>query len=336
MIKDRLLTALKIVISLGLIVYLLFKVDFNVVAATIRSANYVNLSFAILLYAGAVIAGGLKWYILLRAQRIPISFWGLLGYTFVGVFFNNFLPANVGGDVMRGYGLARYTDRAAEAAVSVVVDRVVGLIAFMSAAFASSVAAVFLIGRQELLTIVIVSGAATLAIASLFAAVLSRRIRAWVERLFAIRILARFAALYHRLSDALTFYRFKFDRLFMAYCVSLLTLALSNFSIYVTAEALGGGVPLWAIFLFNPLIAFVLLIPISVGGLGLNQGAFVFFYGLAGIPSKVIFPVSLVMQFIIYLTSLPGGFLWQRSKRRPAAIADPSGPRLQPDDLKVP
>jgi hypothetical protein len=98
---------------------------------------------------------------------------------------------------------------------------------------------------------------------------------------------------------------------------------LSNFSIFVTAEALGGGVPLWSIFLFNPLIAFVLLIPISVGGLGLNQGAFVFFFGLVGISSEVVFPISLVMQFIIYLTSLPGGFLWWRSKQQKAPAAEP-------------
>ena len=54
-----------------------------------------------------------------------------MDYTFVGSFFNNFLPANVGGDVMRGFGLAQYTERSAEAAVSVIVDRIIGLVAFM-------------------------------------------------------------------------------------------------------------------------------------------------------------------------------------------------------------
>ena len=312
--KDKLLTALKIIVSLGLIAYLLYKVDLNVVAEAIRTANYFYLILAVVLYASAVISGCLKWYVLLKAQGIDIPFLSLLSYTFVGVFFNNFLPANVGGDVMRGYGLARYTDRAVAAAISVVVDRLVGLIAFMSAAFASAVAVVFIIGQQALLPIVLASGLATFALACLFAAVLSRHIRALVERLFQIKLLAPLAPIYHKLSDALTAYRFKLDRLLVAYCVSLMTLALSNFSIYVTAEALGGGVPLWAIFLFNPLIAFVLLIPISVGGLGLNQGAFVFFYRLVGIPAEVILPVSLVMQFIIYLTSLPGGFLWWRSR----------------------
>jgi len=70
----------------------------------------------------------------------------VLGYTFVGYFFNNFLPGNVGGDVMRGYGLARYTERTAEAALSVVVDRIVGLMAWMSAAVAAAAVAVWMMG----------------------------------------------------------------------------------------------------------------------------------------------------------------------------------------------
>ena len=308
--------ALKVVVSLGLILYLVYKVDLAAVGAAIRSANYAYLFLALILYAGAVTSGGLKWYVLLRAQGIRIPFLSLLAYTFEGVFFNNFLPANVGGDVMRGYGLARHTDQAAEAAVSVVVDRLVGLIAFMSAAFVSALVVVFFAGQRQLMGIAAISALGMAALVGLFAVFLSRRSRALLERLFQNRWLARLAPLYRRLSDALTAYRFKFGRLALAFFISWLTLILSNFSNYVVAEALGGGISLLHIFLFNPLIAFVLLIPISVGGLGLNQGAFVFFYGLVGVPKNVAFPVSMMMQIIIYITSLPGGLLWWRNKRR--------------------
>jgi glycosyltransferase 2 family protein len=307
----------------GLIAYLLTRVDVANVGAAVRAANYAYLAVALLLYAGAVASGGLKWYIILRAQGIDIPFTALLAYTLEGVFFNNFLPANVGGDVMRGYGLARHTDRAAEAAVSVVVDRVVGLIAFMTAAFISAVVVVFFTGQRQLMGTVLASGLGMAALAGLFAAVLSRRVRALVEPLFKNRWLARLQPTYHRLSDALSAYRFKFGRLVLAFGVSLGTLILSNFANYLVAEALGGGVSLLHIFLFNPLIAFVLLIPVSVGGLGLNQGAFVFFYGLVGVDKQIALPISLVMQIIIYITSLPGGFLWWRSRRQAAPAPSP-------------
>jgi glycosyltransferase 2 family protein len=322
-VKSKILTGLKIVVSLGLIAYLLTKVDVATVGAAVRSANYAYHAVALLLYAGAVTSGGLKWYVLLRAQGIDVPFTAILAYTFEGVFFNNFLPANVGGDVMRGYGLAKHTDRVAEAAVSVVVDRIVGLIAFMSAAFVCAVVVVFFTGQRQLMGAVLASGLGMAALASLFAAVLSRHVRALVERLFRNRWLARLAPVYGRLSDALSAYRFKFGRLVLAFCVSLGTLILSNVANYMVVQALGGGISLLHIFLFNPLIAFVLLIPVSVGGLGLNQGAFVFFYGLVGVRQEVALPVSLVMQIIIYITSLPGGVLWWRGRQHAAPAPGP-------------
>lgn len=321
--RNRIITALKVIVSLGLIAFLVQRVDIAVVGAAVRSANYAWLAAALLLYAGAVTSGGLKWWILLRAQGIDIPFIDLLAYTFQGVFFNNFLPANVGGDVMRGYGLARYTDRAADAAISVIVDRLVGLMAFMTAAFVAALAAVLLAGQQQLSVILVASGFGTVGLAVFFGALLSRRVRALVEHLFRRGLLARLLPLYQKLSEALTAYRFKVSHLALAFCVSLFTLILSNLANYVVVQALGGGISLLHIFLFNPLIAFVLLVPISVGGLGLNQGAFVFFYGLVGVPQAVALPVSLVMQIIIYVTSLPGGFLWWRSKQQPAAVARP-------------
>ena len=81
-------------------------------------------------------------------------------------------------------------------------------------------------------------------------------------------------------------------------------------------QSLGGGIPLIYIFIFNPIIAFVLAFPISIGGLGVTQAIYPFFYGLVGIPANLAFTVSLLKQLIIYVTSLIGGVLWWRYGRR--------------------
>jgi hypothetical protein len=88
---------------------------------------------------------------------------------------------------------------------------------------------------------------------------------------------------------------------------------------YLISLALGGGISLLHIFLFTPLITFVLLIPISIGGIGLNQSAYVFFFNLVGVPEQKSLAMSLIMQAIIIISSLPGGVLWwrKRSARRP-------------------
>jgi uncharacterized protein (TIRG00374 family) len=309
-LRDKIFTVLKIVISLGLVTYLLWKLDVGQTGAILAAADLPLFLLALLLYLAAISANGLKWYILLLAQGIRVPFGSILAYTFVGTFFNNFLPANVGGDVMRGYGLARHTAQAAEAAVSVVVDRIVGLMAFMSAAVASAMVVVFIMGRRDLQGIEIASLVGLAVIVGGFAIILSRRVRAWPVRFFRWPFLAPFAPLYDRLSEALDSYRHSYKELALAFCASLLTLFLSNLVNFCLAESLGGGIPLIYIFLFNPLVGFILLIPISVGGLGVNQGAYVFLYGLVGIPQRLSLAVSLLMQAVIYLTSLPGGVLW--------------------------
>jgi hypothetical protein len=313
-LKDKLLTLLKIAVSLGLMAYLFTRMDLAQVSRVLQSANYWYLLPAGLFFLGAMSSFGLKWHILLRAQGIRVPFRAVLNYTFVGYFFNNFLPGNVGGDVMRGYGLACYTEQAAEAALSVVVDRVVGLMAWMSAAVVTAAVVVWGMGRDDFKGIEVAAIAGLAVIAAGFAVILSRRLRALAGHLFAWKPLSPFAPLYERLSVGLDAYRHSYNALALAFGASLLALLLANFTDYFIVQSLGGGVPLVYIFLFNPIIAFVLLVPISVGGLGVTQAAYPFFYGLVGVPDALAFTLSLLKQLIVYVTSLPGGVLWWRRR----------------------
>ena len=131
--RDKLITAIKVVVSLGLIAYLLGRVGTDEVVEAMRSASthYLYILVALAIYFGAIAVGSVKWQILLKAQGIRVPLGSLLSFTFVGLFFGNFLPTNVGGDLVRGYDLARHTLLPAETAVSVVVDRMLGLIAFI-------------------------------------------------------------------------------------------------------------------------------------------------------------------------------------------------------------
>ena len=313
-VKNQLLTPVKIAVSLGLIAFLFSRMNLAQLGRTLAGANYALLLPAALLFWGAMTTAGLKWYILLRAQGIRIPFRAVLSYSYVGFFFNNFLPANVGGDVMRGYGLARYTERAAEAAVSVVVDRIVGLLAFVTAALASAGVAVFVMRRADLQGIELAAAAGCLALAGGFGLLLSRRVRATLARLLALRPLARLRPVYAQLSNALDAYRKAGGALGLALCAAWVTLVLTNLTDYCIAQSLGGGMPLLYIFLFNPIIAFVLLVPISIGGLGVTQAVYPFFYGLVGVSPDLAFAVSLLKQLIVYVTSLPGGLLWWRGR----------------------
>jgi glycosyltransferase 2 family protein len=320
-VRDKLTTALKIFISLGLIAFSFSRVDFPTVAAQLARAQPLYFVLALLFYILAIVVNGAKWQVLLRAQGVQVPFGAVLRFIFAGFFFNNFLPANVGGDVVRGFGLARYTDRGADAAVSVIVDRVIGLMAYMTTAAFAAFIAVNLTGHEELQQVEWVAALALVVLAAGFALLLSRRLRDIITRIFQLHFLAPLAPLWGRVSDAFGAYRFRYAALAAAFGIGLLGIACTTFVNWVLSQSMGGGMSLAAIALFNPLIALVGMVPVSIGGIGVNQAAYPFFYGLAGVPAAHALAVSILMQAIMFLGSLPGGVLWLVGKRQQPAAA---------------
>jgi uncharacterized protein (TIRG00374 family) len=315
-LRGKLTNILKIVVSLGLITIALWRVDLAKVAAQLVSANRWYILLAVLFYTVAIIINGIKWQILLRAQGVHVPFGPVLQFLYAGFFFNNFLPANVGGDVIRGYGLARYTDRTADAAVSVVVDRIVGLLAYMSTAAVAAIVAVNLTGFAALKRVEWVAFVALAVLAGTFALLLSRRLRNLISRLFTWPLLSPLAPMWTRVSDAFNAYRFKYGAIALAFGVALIGIACTSLVNWCLSQSMGGQMSLPVIFLFNPLIALVLMVPISIGGIGVSQAAYPFFYGLAGVPAAHALAVSLLMQAVAIIASLPGGVFWLMWKRQ--------------------
>ena len=320
--RDKLTTLLKIVISLALIALAFYMVDYRQVAAQLAKAQPLYFVLALAFYMLAITINGAKWQVLLRAQGVLVPFAVVLRFIFVGFFFNNFFPANVGGDVMRGYSLARYTDRAADAAVSVIVDRVIGLMAYMSTAVIAAVVAVNFTGRTELQKVEWIAIVALLVLALGFGVLLSRRLRMLIARIFQIRFLAPFAPLWGRISDAFGAYRFRYRALVSAFGIGLVGILCTTIVNWLLSQSMGGLMSFGAIFLLNPLIALVLMIPVSIGGIGVNQAAYPFFYSLAGVPAGHALAVSILMQAIMVIGSLPGGVLWLLDKRQRPAGAE--------------
>lgn len=321
--KATLWTAGKIGVTIAIIIFLFARVDLAVMARHLARANMLLLLLALALYFLAIGLGALKWQVLVRAQNMNIRLGDLLAYSFVGLFFGNLLPSNVGGDVVRAYGLVRVTDRAEAAAISVLVDRLMGLVAFLGAAVVmAALAAVTLTRGAELEQIEV----ATVVVAALFifasTLMFSRRVSQRLKWVFQFSLLAPVQPIAQRVYHALQVYRHSYRALFTNLALSGCIVVVTTLVWYTVGLALGLDVPLFYFFLFNPLIAFVLLIPISFNGLGPKEATAVFFFGLIGVEGEIALSMSLIFHLLIVLTSLPGGVLWWRERTlRPPTLA---------------
>src|SRR5512135_1355186 len=212
--KTILWTASKIGVTIAIIIFLFARIDLAVMARHLARANMLLLLLALALYFLAIGLGALKWQVLVRAQNMNIPLGDLLAYSLVGLFFGNLLPSNVGGDVVRAYGLVRVTDRAEAAAISVLVDRLMGLVAFLGAAVVmAALAAVTLTRGAELEQIEV----ATVVVAALFifasTLMFSRRVSQRLKWVFRFSLLAPFLPIAQRVYHALQVYRHSYRAL---------------------------------------------------------------------------------------------------------------------------
>ena len=95
---------------------------------------------AVLLYFIAQTLLACRWVLLLRVQGVFISQFQAIRLTYMGLFYNNFMPGAVGGDLLKGWYITHHSEkhRRVEAAVTVFVDRIVGLIGMILVASVAS------------------------------------------------------------------------------------------------------------------------------------------------------------------------------------------------------
>ncbi|MEM7134918.1 MAG: lysylphosphatidylglycerol synthase transmembrane domain-containing protein [Chloroflexota bacterium] len=321
---------LKVAIGLALLVWLYYLLEDPAETwQNIVNANGALLALGALMYTGAVALSGLKWGILLRAIGIPVPIDRLLTYQWIAEFFNNFSPAQVGGDVMRGYSLAIDTQRRADAAASVLIDRFIGLTVFMiAAAVASSLMILWgypIMGVAEgqdtfsyMRLIALGSLGASLLLIGAIVALLSRRLKEWAEMVMVkLPLIHRLTPIWHQLADAFNAYRHQKQAIFVSAVSSGLIVILTSINIWLISSAISpNSISLMAVLTINPIIVFVgLALPLTPGGLGVRQAAFALSFGLVGVDAELGIKVGLLQQIIGYLVSLPGGLLWMRGRQ---------------------
>lgn len=331
--KDKLLTILKVAISLGLVVYIFLSfpnVDWGAVLSDLSLWPWL-LGLAI--YFVAIGLNVLKWQYLLRTLEVQVPYPSLYRYNLVGLFFANLPLSMIGADIARGWDLARnLKGQTAEVAVSVLVDRLVGLAAFLLAAVLGLAAAVLFLARPDLTWLLVPLVLVLIAYGLLFAVLMSQRLRGLVEKLFGLGPLGRFLAVYQQLSDSVQVYRTHGRALVVALGIGLLTVATTCVVNYLAAVAVGTDVPFAWVCVLTPLTAFAPFLPSIASGLGWNQGVFIVLYvELAklggsdpeGFAASVLV-MSLAMQAIIVVSSLPGAVLWWQKRNMPSPSDQPA------------
>lgn len=306
-LKKTSLLVLRIIISLGLIFWILLKVDKQQLLESFRSLNVWLLLSSVLAYFVVNAICSWRWQLLLSARGIKSGYWKLFRFFLNGLFFGNFLPTTVGGDLARAYLVADDCKGKSEALASVLVDRVVGLFGVILVGIIGLVLVAKSGQEINLLKVMVISVIAALLLVVLFLnKSLIRRFR-WILKLPLVQKAE------HHLIDfyhSIYIYRTHPKEITLAFFLSLMVQVFVVITAYLIALSLGVNTSIIPFFLYMPVIAAVSMIPLSINGWGLQEGAFIIFFGRVGVAKSLALSLGFLYHLVAIAISLLGGILW--------------------------
>lgn len=301
----------KVVLSSILIVWIVKKVDYREFVKVVSKANILFILISVFWLVLDRFFMSYRWNILLTAKKINIPFSQIVKIYFLGSFAGNFLPSSMAPDAVRTYYASRYHSGIADILSSVLVDRILGVFSLTVIAIISLLL-IFLGGGD----INIKSFLAMISILIIIAAmVFFEKImkRVDINRVINYLSLSKdniFVKNIENVYRSCNEYKNNHSVLIKALLVSFFIQILSIFVIYLLSLSVHVNVSITPLFLFVPLINILIMLPVSIGGIGLQEGAFIYFFSRAGVTAQEALTVALLFRGITILVSLPGGVLY--------------------------
>jgi uncharacterized membrane protein YbhN (UPF0104 family) len=316
--RGGLLLTVKMAISVGLISFLFTRVPLDELRSTLRGADLRWIVGAAALLLGSNVIGAWQWQGLLRGADIRIPFWKVLSYYHVGLFFNNFLPANVGGDVARVLDASRYGASRATAFSTVLMDRLIGTVALAGLALVTTLPAV---DHLHLTMVYLALVAFFAASVGMVWAVFHPAVLPALERALARVGLGGIKPALDDIATRLQGFRDQ-RGLFLRLLAVALVVQISRIFVHVcVARGLGLAIELPYFFLLVPMLAVAVSLPISLNGIGVREGAGIVLFGLVGVGRAGAFGLQFTTYLVAVAVSLLGGlvFLVRLPRRRALA-----------------
>lgn len=301
--RKYLLSFAKVAVTLGIVYWLATSVDLGMVGRILAQSNHTYLLVSCLILTAVFLIGCFRWRILIDHLGLDIPLRQALPSYYLGMFFNNFLPTGIGGDVARTIHLKLRGHSIKPLISSAVADRTVGLAVMLMLGGISLVLSPELRidpDRKLYLAGLIALGLAGGVVLFWFSNCLplenlSRRYQHTRLRRGMIEIVHQ-----------LTTYRTALRGVFAAVLLSVVMQSLVIVTYYLLARGVGIELSLITFFAFVSMVQVAASLPISLGGLGVREGVLVALLAGVGVDIQLGVALSLLFLLTLWLCSLPG------------------------------
>jgi uncharacterized protein (TIRG00374 family) len=311
---------LRLACSAALLAGLAWRTNWQQVADAFAHLNWGLWLLAVAGYVACQAVSSVRW----RWLAWPLGFTQPLGrfvaFYFIGMFFNLVLPTSVGGDVVRAWYLAGGPGRRLDAFLSVFVERLSGLLVLLAIACTAAAACPLPLPEWVPWSVWGLTAAALLALPVLLGL---SRLPCPVRRLRGLH--ARLVHFGEQLVGAGRLYLRQPRLLLGTTLLSGVVQAGNVVLVWLIGLSVGARVPASYYWILVPLVSLLTLLPISLNGMGIREGATVVLLAPLGVGSGTAVSLAFLWFAACTVVSLGGvGFYLYGGYPRPAA--DPGPP----------
>ena len=259
------------------------------------------------------VLGIIRWQWVLHVQGLEVKFSRLFSISFIAMFFNAFMLGSTGGDVIKAWYVAHETHhKKAEAVATVVVDRLIGLLALfvialiMMAIFYKRVfhdPKLFWFSMATLGVILFTVVGTLVGLWQGFADKLPG-LRAWLRRIPKYDTLHRMVNAYRTYASHPVILAKTFGISFFVHFFSILSIVFIGYGLGITSAKFTDY------FLYLPIINSVTAVPITISGFGLREGMYIKMFNEVGVASSAALVMSLLGYLAQLIWSIVGGFFF--------------------------
>lgn len=298
-------TIIKISFSLLMLAILFHEIHLNEVLPYLKKMDYVFFSAAILVLLAGNLVAAFRWITIMKTLGAPDANHFYYRTYFTGLTFNQVLPSSIGGDGFRMLEIRKLGIKTRDAITSVLADRIFGFTGLVIMSSACLLQAFHILPKTYFLMMTILLSACACGILSVY-----------FLRTIQIPILQKYLSWFYALSQTIRGAFSSTTDLLNKLFLGIITNASSILSFYFLARAMHIPVSLIDFMLIIPMVSLIMMIPISMAGWGIREGAMVVLGGLIGISHPAALAISLLNGFILIVNSMPGFYFFLTKKEK--------------------
>ena len=296
--------ALKLFITIVMFWMLFRYVDFDHLIAILAKSHGGTIFIAFLFQLASTYLAAYRWRLIMKELVFDEKLSYYVKSYFKGTFFNQVLPSSIGGDAVRVIDLTQKGYDKKDAFYGVFVDRVVGLVGLLVLNLLATLLFYGIFEDQFSALLILITSVGIAGFFFLFA----------LDKINFLKNYT-FLNLFYRLGKRLNSLYDTKTVLFNHIVISVVVHLLTVIAMFALALSIDFHLSFETFLIAVPPVFLLTIVPISLAGWGIREGAMVGIFLLVGADETKVLAMSILYGILLILASVPGAYFWIKSKK---------------------